>query len=79
MGETSGRGHGPGRAAGAGGPYRGAWIRRPDGQVLAAAFASRNLHRFTTGSHPARRDALVRRAGAALHRVGERRWRASGT
>ncbi|MFB7256806.1 FAD-dependent oxidoreductase [Streptomyces nojiriensis] len=43
------------------------------------AFASRNLHRFITGSHPALRDALVRRAGAALHRVGERRWRASGT
>ncbi|MGZ9929268.1 FAD-dependent oxidoreductase [Streptomyces sp. NC-S4] len=43
------------------------------------AFASRNLHRFMTVSHPALRDALVRRAGAALHRVGERRWRASGT
>ncbi|MGW6572342.1 hypothetical protein ACWGAN_09190 [Streptomyces sp. NPDC054945] len=25
------------------------------------------------------RDALVRGAGAALHRVGEGRWRASGT
>ncbi|MFF4422748.1 FAD-dependent oxidoreductase [Streptomyces sp. NPDC001549] len=43
------------------------------------AFASRNLHRFMTGRHPALRDALVRRAGAALHRVGEGRWRASGT
>ncbi|MFI8388420.1 FAD-dependent oxidoreductase [Streptomyces sp. NPDC085540] len=43
------------------------------------AFASRNLHRFMTGRHPALRDALVRRAGAALHRVGERGWRASGT
>ncbi|MFF1368534.1 FAD-dependent monooxygenase [Streptomyces virginiae] len=43
------------------------------------AFASRNLHRFMTGRHPALRDALVRGAGAALHRVGERRWRASGT
>ncbi|MFB6823751.1 hypothetical protein ACFCXA_19410 [Streptomyces virginiae] len=43
------------------------------------AFASRNLHRFMTGRHPALRVALVRGAGAALHRVGERRWRASGT
>ncbi len=43
------------------------------------AFASRNLHRFMTGRYPALRDALVRGAGAALHRVGEGRWRASGT
>ncbi|MFJ6054531.1 FAD-dependent oxidoreductase [Streptomyces sp. NPDC092307] len=43
------------------------------------AFASRTLHRFMTGRHPALRDALVRGAGAALHRVGEGRWRASGT
>ncbi|MFF3088101.1 hypothetical protein ACFVRB_24080 [Streptomyces nojiriensis] len=74
-GEGKDRGAGRARAV----PYRGARIRRPDGQVPAAAFASRNLCRFMTGSHPALRDALVRRAGAALHRVGERRWRASGT